>query len=222
MRHYLLITGLVALATCISLSSARADLLPTVPVGNDLWDYSQGAAITAQTARSGGTDGISMLGGTAGTWEPNNVLFEDGHSQPYAHYVEWQTSTPVTIGGFNLFVSPDTTSSDPSYSRRSIARFRLDAWDGTQYQNIFDGVPVLPYPSTKLVFSVGLTTSVTASKWRARFDQQVWTNPITPVAGGYYGPRIRELDGFAVPEAGTLTLFALCSLGLLRRNRHAQ
>ena len=203
---------------------ARADL-PTVPVYNDLWDISQGTIVTGYSGQmSGNTDAIAMFGGTSGNWEPPNVLFEDGHSQPYIHWVEWSTPAPVTIGAFNLWATDDTPSpdpSDPSYARRSFACFHLYAWNGTSFQQFFDATPLLPYElppgATECrPFSVSLTTPITASAWRAEFDQQVYTNAYGETPGGYYGPRIVELDG-VVPEPAALSLLLLGGLTILRR-----
>lgn len=215
MQHRISATVVTMGIAWLAALTARADMLPTAPVTDDLWDAARGTVITAQTARSGSTDGIAMFGGTSGTWEPANVLFADGHSPDYVHYVSWQTAAPVTIGAFNLFASTDaSSSSDPSYCRRSFARFRLYAWDGTQFNVVFDAVPSLPYSSP--VFSVTLAQPVTSRKWRAEFDQQVYTKTYSGVAAGYYGPRIKELDGF-LPEPATLTLLALSGLVLRRR-----
>jgi hypothetical protein len=202
---------------------ARADL-PTVPVYNDLWDISQGTTVIAHSPCTENTDAVAIFGGTYGSWEPNNVLFEDYHSPPYVHWVEWQTPSPVAIGAFNLAAAADSTDdTDPSYCRRSFSHFRLYAWGGTAFQMVFDAAPPLPYPgkwnlSDGMPFSIILSTPITSNKWRAEFDQQVWTHAYGEYPAGFYGPRIVELDGFA-PEPATFSLFALGRLAMLRHRR---
>jgi hypothetical protein len=198
------------------LAAASADAiasLPTTPVTDDLWDVHQGAVVTGHSSTDGtGTDAIAMFGGSYGSWEPENVMFQDGHSQPYVHWVEWTTPNPVTIGAFNLFASPDgdvNHPGNPAYARRSFTTFHLYAWNGTNFQSVYNLVPT--YYGWYFT-DVELPSSVTASRWRAEFDQQVRTNSFGGVPAGYYGPRIIELDGF-VPEPATA--FLLLASGLL-------
>lgn len=213
-------------ALVLLLDSRPASALPTAPVYDDLWDVSRGTVVTDHSPFDGTTDGIAMFGGTYGQWEPTNLLFEDGHAPPYTHFVEWQTPLPVTVGAFNLASTPDdATQADPASSRRSFARFRLYAWDGTGFQPFFDSAPVMPYPNSyepygeRMPFSVVLGQPVTSSRWRAEFDQQVWTYPDSGIPGGHYSPRITELDGFPAAEPATLSLLLTAGLTLARRSR---
>jgi hypothetical protein len=175
------------------------------------------------------TSPVAIFGGVYGNWEPQNILFQDGKSESFVHWAEWQTTAPVTIGAFNLWATPayqqSPDPSDPHYARRSFARFRLFAWNGSSFQKVFDDAPVLPYylppeAPSRLPFSITLDQPVSAQKWRVEFSQQVWTSSYNNISAGYYGPRIVEFDGFApVPEAATLSLLVVGGLVFMHRGR---
>jgi len=197
--------------------------LPTAPVYDDLWDVSRGTVIT-QSSSMDETYSANALFGAPGGQESGNVIFQDGYSPSYVHFVEWETPTEVTIGAFNLTATMDMPSPDgsnPSYARRSFARMRLYAWDGTGFVKFFDEAPALPYSPTvgggnEMPFSVILPTTISASRWRGEFDQQVWTNSYGGFDVGNYAPRVVELDGF-VPEPATLSLLIFGGLAFRRR-----
>jgi hypothetical protein len=211
--------------------SLKADivLLPTTPLYDDLWDISNGTTVTSCSSLGDSVANYvpeAIFGGTGGNWEQENIIFSDGYAPSYSHFIEWQTSTVVTIGAFNLtagmdFPSPD--GSDPAYARRSFAKIRLYAWDGSAFVKFFDETPSLPYSPTvgndEMPFSVILPEKISASRWRVEFEQQVWTNAYEGIQAGYFGPRIVELDGFSIPEPLTLSFLVLGSMVILRRHK---
>lgn len=200
-------------------SLVNASELPNVPVYNDLWNVSNGTVVTANSPVSNSTlKIIDMFGGTKGTWEPGNVIFQDGHVPPYVHFVEWQTSTNVTVKAFNLFAACESVPGNDGY-RRTFADMRLFYWDGSSWLKFFDEAPTIPYfipvgGTIGMPFSVILPNTVSSNRWRAEFDQSAWWSD-----GHYYGPRIVELDAFSTPEPMSMFLFGLGGLLLSRRKK---
>jgi hypothetical protein len=199
-----------------SLSNA-ADL-SIVPVYNDLWDVSNGTVVTGNSQLcESAYKAKDIFGATSFSYEAGSVLFADGYAPPYIHWVEWQTPTVVTVKAFNLFAGEDYFS-DEDCLRRTFSRIRLYEWDGSNWVNFFDAAPIMPYyvpvpGSMPMPFSIILPETVSSNRWRVEFDQQIWWE------GGYYGPRIAELDAFATPEPMSMFLFCLGGLLLRRRNR---
>ncbi|HUR47764.1 MAG TPA: hypothetical protein VMZ27_17905 [Candidatus Saccharimonadales bacterium] len=126
-----------------------------------------------------------MFGATSGTrGTAGNVLFEDGHTNGFVHYVEWSTPVPVTLRSYRLFAGGD--------GMREFASFTLKA--KSIGSSIFDltidkFTPVHPYvfPEGSPLLHSADVNSVTAQQFRAEFVNR---------AGGSDGPRIIELDGF--------------------------
>jgi len=53
-----------------------------------------------------------------------SCIFNDGQPAGFVHYVEWQTATPVTVGGFVLFAEGDGPASN---NQREFEQFVLKA-----------------------------------------------------------------------------------------------
>jgi hypothetical protein len=91
------------------------------PSTNDLWDVSQGIVIVTNSAMYD-FDARDIFGATFSTnlVERGNIVFNDGTSNGFVHFVEWRTPSPVTVRSFNLWAAgdgPDTS--------REMASFRL-------------------------------------------------------------------------------------------------
>jgi hypothetical protein len=185
-------------------------------VKTDLWDISQGTTITAHSpfdAAFGSPhpyDARDMFGGLFGDYLPEtgDVVFAENQPAGFVHFVEWSTLAPVTIGSFNLHARAD---GDPTY-QREIGRFRLlakSAGSSTFDLVLFDVTPSRPHtyldPSTHL-FIHGDLSPITAQSFRAEFFD----------VGGtpFGGPRVIELDAFAVPEPSVVALVAVGALAM--------
>jgi len=205
---------------------------------DDLWDVSQGTSVSASSgALAGGwwSDPRNMFGGAYGSNPDtkNNTIFKDYQPQGYVHWVNWQTSAPVTLQSFNLVAIHDyglNTGEYRNINHRGISRFKLFSSTGlsgpwtllydytvnpvldSNWQPVYGGgadYSGLNY--LELFADVPLTT---AQYFRAEFTQYgtgSW------VYGDAQGPRIYELDGYGptVPIPATLFLLGPGLLGLL-------
>ena len=209
MRRCLSFLGMIVYVGFLGLSPAQA--LPTQSL-TDAWDISQGATITSFSPVYSGFDIHDMFGGElSGGLEPGHTIFSDGYPVGTVHQVAWQTSSPVTLSGCNLFAAHDGTWNG---SIRSLSRVVLEAQDaGSNWQTLIDFSPSFPYNdngygalSRSLAFSGG---PFSAQNFRAFFTQY----------DNGYAPRIIELDAVATPLPGTLVLLGsgLISLVGLRR-----
>lgn len=151
--------------------------------------------------------------GTAKSWEPGSTIFVDYAPQGTVHWVEWQTSSPVSIGSFELNIATDGA---PSYNR-SMSGFALKWWNaGSSHWELMYQETLDP-EYTSLTILRGLPTRITAQKFRGEFVQAKGAVAVS-------GPRIKELDGFyeLIPEpSGTLVLGAGLAgmIGFIRRRR---
>src|ERR1044071_6742698 len=177
-----------------------------VPSNSDLWDISRGTLIVANTPMRPGSDPRDMFGGNFTTIPTENgrTLFSDSQAAGFVHSIEWSTLTPVTIGSFSLFAAGD----GPAFNNeREFAHFNLWA-KSTPSSSTYDLLlysydPTHPYTfidASNFALLVQNITPVTAQFFKAEFTQFTGGR-------GFDGPRIMELDGFAVPEPGTASLF---------------
>jgi hypothetical protein len=223
------LTGMAIALLLVFLPGTYAGAYPTpTPVTTDLWDISQGITIGATS----GAHPNSLIGYMFGQdWDQNishsadptgvggvtlrGVYQATDFSDNYDannHFVEWSTASAVTVGSFNLFAF------GPS---RPFDRFTLEAKDSTgnwitlynqntsQYVNTYD----VDWGGTInwLSLSVDIATPMEAQYYRAEFHG----------SSGGWGPRVVELDGFAVPLPGSLLLLGsgLLGMGAWRRFR---
>ena len=147
MKKWFLLLSILGLVGFLGLSSAQA--LPTQSF-TDAWDVSQGAIILSNSPVYGGFDIHDMFGGTlSGGIEPGNTIFADGYPVATVHSVAWQTPTPVTLSGCNLFAGHDVYNIVGQI--RSFSRFILEYQDASStWQTLVDFSPTYPYNDNTL------------------------------------------------------------------------
>jgi hypothetical protein len=193
-RGWMLVAAMLGVLGLLSVSLPAQTYFPST---NDLWDISQGSVVT-------GTSGVNapfsdirdMFGGQFSEEEPGNTVFADGKPVGFVHYVEWQTTAPVTVGSFVLFASGDGAGA-PFPTQREFAQFALKAksspaatnYDLTLYTLVVTNHPYTFLDPAHYALVAPNITPVTAQYFRAEFTQY-------DAGNGYDGPRIVELDGF--------------------------
>jgi hypothetical protein len=165
----------------------------------DLWDVSEGTAVTTTSGVLSGTDARDMFGGTFSTIsvEVGNTIFSDFQPKDFVHSIEWQTTSPVSAGSFNLIAYHDGATSE----NRSFTEFRLYGFDTStdQFELLYTLNPTIPYggdgesvggPRTgDILYACGDLPELSTDRFRAEFVQTV-------AGSNASGPRIVELDGF--------------------------
>ena len=188
------------LILCLFRTLASAAVVPSY---NDLWDISQGSAVTATSGLDAGIDGRDMFGGTFSPAEPGDTVFADGQPSGFVHYVEWQTAVPVNVNSFALFAAGDGPGAN---NEREFAQFVLKAkssplatnYDLTLYTLVVTNHPYNFVDPANLALVATNITPVTAQYFRAEFTQ--YTS-----GTGSDGPRVIELDGFGTNAPSILS-----------------
>jgi hypothetical protein len=222
-RRVLALTSLVLLANIASASPIITPALsqknindfppnfaqdfPGAIPGN-LFDISNGVQITSNSPVFGGGDIRDMFGGKFGTTPPDigDVRFADRGSGQI-DTVFFTTPSPVKLAGYNLWLLE-------SGLNRSVVKFELLANNVvistanilSVGANYFD-----TYGSELIQVSDTFATPVTASSFEAIFYDN---------NGQFPGARVQELDGFTVPEPGSLAILVsglLCAGGVFKR-----
>lgn len=182
-------------------------------VSNDLWDVAQGTTITAHSPFDSALgspqpfDARDIFGGLFGDFLPESgdVVFTDGMPAGFIHFVEWKTLTSVTLGSFKLYAAEDNPP-----IQRHINRFRLLAkseGSPTFDLTLYDSTPQTPYDyvnAAQFLLIDATIPAVTAQEFRAEFYDRGGTP--------FGGPRVIELDAFAVPEPTVVTLLSFGAL----------
>ncbi|MCL4179684.1 MAG: hypothetical protein KJ072_18290 [Verrucomicrobia bacterium] len=158
----------------------------------DLWDLSNGTAVTLASSVTAGFDTRDIFGGVYSGPAPGQCVFADGQAPGFVHFLEWRTAVPVEVGKMVLHASGDGI---PFENQREFARFVLKAklpGASAFEQVLIDYTPTHPYsflePTAGLVLS-NTIAPVTAQDFRAEFTQ-------FDTGSGFDGPRIKELDAF--------------------------
>jgi hypothetical protein len=200
---------IILVVTAIASSSLAA------PATDDLWDVSVGTTVIANGPMLYGSSVRNMFGATEGQIEAayGNALFEDGDPEGTIHWVQWQTTVPVVLGSFKLYAIQD----GPEYGGgRAFDHFSLLAKNPSgNWEEIFSADNTVPYnylDGYGLVIEYTFSSGITAQEFEARFRQYGYIE-------GASGPRVVELDGFAVPEPATICLLGLGALGLLKKRK---
>lgn len=166
------------------------------PAWDDLFDVSNGVTITANSGYysggSGTSSGYDMFGDDQSAAEPTFTDFADGHAANSTHYVEFNTTSPVSLSSIRLFAAGD----GPGYgNEREFTSFTLKAkGSGSSTYNLTLATLTPSHPYTfvdadTLFLYQASFSPVTVQYFRAEFVQYTGGR-------GYDGPRIVELDGF--------------------------
>jgi hypothetical protein len=186
-----------------------------------LWQNATYKYSTGYITSSNGSSRDAIFDGLEAEYgkENGNFIFSNG-SAGTVHSIEWSTAHVVTVGSFNLMAYHDFD--ECNINHRGFGGFRLYYLDGTEWTLFYNLNNTDPdgdlhygggpsHTSTEhdmyrsyLEFFVELSTPVSAQDFKAEFVQYA--------DGG--GPRVVELDGYAVPEPVTLMLLVPCFVGL--------
>lgn len=212
---------------------ATAGLAHAGPVSyTDLWDYSQGASVTASSVMEPGSTASNMFGTVIGSTSDlsHNAIFDDYGRAGTVHWVEWMTPSAITLASFQMLAYHDLPPRD--INERGFKTFRLYTGDGLGTWTLLYTLPNTDpdgdllyggggYYTAPYYLEVEANVTPTVSKFfRAEFVQYGDRN------GSARGPRIAELDGFAtqfnvvpVPTAALAGIGVLAVLGTIRRLR---
>jgi hypothetical protein len=187
-----------------------------IPFQSDLVDVAQGATIVSSSPTFGQADGL--LGG-AGFFEgtSNTTLFADGLSAGSIHSVLFGLASPVTVNAIAMGFSQDG-----SLTRRGAAGYSL--------------LGLLSPTDTGIVLSAATfaddyetaygDSNITVRDQFPEFTGQFFRFDVVQRTD-YFGPRVQELDGFAVavPEPSTWVMaaggLACAGWGAFRRRKRA-
>lgn len=207
-RKFLLMAALIVLSVVFVLPSFHNNCLARSMSSDDLWDISKGCVVAATSGVVDYPDEYwdsniyRMFGAVGGdTAEPVSTLFADYMPAGTIHWVEWRTSTEITLRSFNLVAAHDGDVRNITY--RGFSTFRLfSSDDGISWNLIYTyetdpdndgyyggGTADTYTTPNALELSVDVRPPVIARHFRAEFVQ-------TGEPGNSSGPRIVELDGY--------------------------
>lgn len=195
---------------------------------NDLWDSSNGTIIINSSGQSfdglGNPNGnlLNMFGTNLNvplTGELGTAFFRDDQPAGFTHFVEWRTTAPVLVDGFNLYTVDDA---DMASGDRGFTEFRLFYLDASSsFVRIASfRPPANPYPN-HVINRTQRFTQIVAQTFRAEFDQFSSRATHDP------GVRVIELDALTptastIPEPTSMSIFAVLSLGGLTLSRRSR
>ncbi len=207
----ILIIALSGLAF-ISMSNAQIITAGGVQSTTDLF---QNATVTASSSRlatptADDTTPSGIFGGT-GNFGSGITYFNGGVSTVPVHFIEFNTSAPITFSQIRLFVREEGTA-DPATSYRSISRYTLFASSSPgsfTNSNIVSTSTINPdYSGTYGNFQITITDTfnayTTAQYFRLNLN-----------SADSFGATVIELDAFSVspvPEPSTYLFLGLSAL----------
>jgi hypothetical protein len=195
-------------AAAISIPGSTATVTGAiyVPVQNDLFDVAQGATIVSSSPTFGSADGL--LGG-AGFFEgTNNTLFADGASAGRTHSVVFRLASPAMVNAISIGFSQDG-----SLTRRGAAAYSL-----LGLQSPSDTGVVLSAATFAEDYEAAYGfANIAVQDQFPTFTGQFFRLDLVQRTD-YFGPRVQELDGFAVavpePSAYAMAVAGLACGGL--------
>jgi hypothetical protein len=235
-------SGLAVGVMMLGVSSAHAIQISST----DAWEYTHISSYSAGTIHPN-SDARNMFGGSFGSAEITNTVFNDSSAQGTWHTVQWTLNSAITLGSFYLVAAHDGTtfnSNDPYTNGYRDQNFRGFGAIKLEYQdaaNTWQTLYSLSNIGTTAVLGDGAThpvygggsispnlwiydlytnvTPTTADTWRVSFEQFGVAN--------YHasGPRILELDGYvyqggtSVPEPATMLLMGAGLAGIVAVRR---
>jgi hypothetical protein len=207
-------TAASSLARVRERNAAFASSSDHVPEGSppeeslpSVWDVARSIRIVSHSPLYPGCRPEDLFGSllsSVGTPETGSAIFDDSQPDGFVHFIEWETSTPVTVRSFGIIGGHETALNG---FIRAFRGFRLYAQRerDTGYSLLHDERVPVPYGSgycgSLLVRFWNLPTAVTAHRFRVEFVQNG--------SGTYHGARVVELYGFEVPLSKALISSAL-------------
>lgn len=184
----------------------RSSELPT-ETAFSVWDMAEGTRIVSTSALYPGCRPEDLLGArlsSVGTPEKGSAIFDDSAPDGFVHFIEWETSSPVTVRSFGVIGGHETAL---NAFIRAFRGFRLYARPekDERYSLLHEENVPVPYGSgycgSLLVRFRNLKVPATARHFRVEFVQNG--------SGAYHGARAVELYGFSVPLSSQLVAAAL-------------
>lgn len=163
----------------------------------NIWDANQGSIrilAASETQKNLGNSSLLDLFGARQsrffTGETGCTIF-DNNSDGFTHYVEWETTKPVTLRSFGFIAMHDSFLGSFQRALRTIRLFARSG-PGEEFKPVYAEELTVPYGAgehhSMLFLFRNLETPVTASQFRVEFVQHG--------TGMYNGPRVTQLYGF--------------------------
>jgi hypothetical protein len=174
----------------------------------DLFDVAQGTVVTASSSLFPGFDARSALGFiNASAIEPTRTIFRD---VPIAiDFIDFQTVQPIDLGQYVLTLGANTAVPGENRWAKAFRLYGSSSPDDVQTHLLssvtLDGPYVATYGSDQLQIS-DIVNATNVQYFRMEIERGAVT--------GFNGPRVIELDGFAVPEPSSVFLLAIGGLGM--------
>jgi autotransporter-associated beta strand protein len=207
-RDWHLLLAVATAAACLPASNeARAQAVfpianntATVIAGgsagltSDLFDLTNGCKVVSSSGMLPGSAFVaeSMFGGKPGFFgETGNALFADGGGVGTSHYVLFELPSPVLLQSIRLELSQDGP-----LARRALSSYTLEGLTSPSGQGLVLSTAPLASNYQDAYGDANITVADTLSDpFVGRFFR------LTVVQrDGFYGPRVKELDGFGLFE----------------------
>ena len=187
-------------------------------VTTDAFDVHQGATVLANSAMAGSFLGSgpsipeSTLGAISTFAEPPNTIFADSPPPSGFDFIRFVLPAQIDLGSFNFYLGNDGAGT----TARAITSFDLRvSSDGIHFSSISSGTVdpdyVAAYGSAEIRVSDNFNGVPIGGVQYVEID-------VNRTAANS-GPRLLELDGFAVPEPASLALLAVGTAWIGLRTR---